>query len=168
MYLHFTIVCFNFWLFIICCYTFLIILDSDRIWDSPTAGDIRLTGGAYSNQGLLEVYCNDEWGTVCENTFSNTAATVACQQLGYNDFDDFDHLSKWMNSLMNLIVNYRLFFIYTVKVLLLKRFGWIVSVVRQPLAIVCLLARAVHLLRLTIYVLTVKILHSNAVSQHVI
>ena len=39
-------------------------LDTTRIWDNPYFGQIRLTGGNYSNQGLLEVYCNGQWGTV--------------------------------------------------------------------------------------------------------
>ena len=69
------------------------ITDSTRIWDSPTSGQIRLTGGNFSNQGLLEIYCNGEWGTVCDDGFSSTEALVACRQLGYNDYYDYDHLS---------------------------------------------------------------------------
>ena len=68
------------------------IIATTRIWDSPSAGDIRLTGGNYSNEGLLEVYCNGEWGTVCNDTFGETEATVACRQLGYNKESDYDHL----------------------------------------------------------------------------
>ena len=67
-------------------------IDTTRIWDSPSTGDIRLTGGTYSNEGLLEVYCNGEWGTVCDHSFSRTDAIVACRQLGYNEYGDYDHL----------------------------------------------------------------------------
>ena len=73
--------------------SYLWIIDSTRIWDSPTGGDIRLTGGIYSNQGLLEVYCNGEWGTVCDDFFGITEANVACSQLGYNDYSAYDHLT---------------------------------------------------------------------------
>ena len=66
---------------------------STRLWDSPTSGQIRLTGGNFSNQGLLEIYCNGEWGTVCDDGFFSTEAQVACRQLGYNDYYDYDHLS---------------------------------------------------------------------------
>ena len=70
--------------------------DITRIWNNPFPGDIRLTGGNYSNEGLLEVYCNGEWGTVCDNSFSNTDARVACRQLGYNNYTGYDHLSLYV------------------------------------------------------------------------
>ena len=68
--------------------------DNTRIWNDPSPGDIRLTGGYYSNEGLLEVYCNGEWGTVCDDTFSDTEAYAACKQLGYNRYKDYNHLSS--------------------------------------------------------------------------
>ena len=70
------------------------IIDSTRIWDSPITGNIRLTGGTYSNQGLLEIYCNSEWGTVCDDTFTSSDAIVSCRQLGYDYYNDYDHLSQ--------------------------------------------------------------------------
>ena len=74
---------------------YIVIIDTDRIWDVPTTGDIRLTDGEYSNEGRLEVYCNGEWGTVCDDsdTFGDTEATVACRQLGYNSHNDYNHLT---------------------------------------------------------------------------
>ena len=73
----------------------IIITDSTRIWDSPSSGQIRLTGSEYSNIGLLEIYCNGEWGTVCDDGFYGTEARVACRQLGYNDYYDYDSASMW-------------------------------------------------------------------------
>ena len=64
-----------------------------RIWDNPFPGQIRLTGGQQSNQGLLEIYCNGRWGTVCDDYFDEDEATVACRQLGYSTYYDYDHLS---------------------------------------------------------------------------
>ena len=44
---------------------------------------IRLVNGESANEGLLEVYHNEEWGTVCNYTFSTVDGNVACRQLGY-------------------------------------------------------------------------------------
>ena len=32
--------------------------DSTHIWNNPYNGMVRLTGGNYVNEGLIEVYCN--------------------------------------------------------------------------------------------------------------
>ncbi len=51
---------------------------------SQTTGDIRLTGyGSNHFGGILEVYLDNVWGTVCgSKTFSIVSATVVCRQLG--------------------------------------------------------------------------------------
>ena len=68
-------------------------LDTTRIWDSnPFPGMIRLQGGAYSSQGHVEVYCNGQWGTVCNRGFSSTDASTICKQLGYDSYFKYDHL----------------------------------------------------------------------------
>ena len=54
---------------------------------------IRLQGGNYSNEGRVEVYCNGQWGTICNNGFSSTDAESICKQLGYNSYYRFDHLN---------------------------------------------------------------------------
>ena len=64
-----------------------------RIWDSPYSGQIRLTGGSSVNQGLVEVYCNGQWGTVCDDGFGQTDANTVCRQLGYERARNYDHLS---------------------------------------------------------------------------
>ena len=46
-------------------------------------GDLRLRGGASHNEGRLEIYHNDEWGTVCDDFFGRIDAKVACKQMGY-------------------------------------------------------------------------------------
>jgi len=44
---------------------------------------MRLVGGQSSHEGRLEVLHDGVWGTVCDDWFTNTAATVACRSLGF-------------------------------------------------------------------------------------
>ena len=49
-------------------------------------GAIRLAGtGSSSTQGRVEVCNNNQWGTVCDDTWNNLDASVACFQLGYSN-----------------------------------------------------------------------------------
>ena len=66
---------------------------TNRIWDNPYDGQIRLQQGQYSNQGLVEVYCNGQWGTVCDDSFDSTDANTVCRQLGYTGAVAYDNLS---------------------------------------------------------------------------
>ena len=69
--------------------------DSTRIWSNPYNGQIRLTGETNVNQGLVEIYCNGQWGTVCEDGFGLTKADTVCRQLGYERALIYDHLSMY-------------------------------------------------------------------------
>ena len=59
------------------------ILDTTRLWFDPYPGMIRLQGSNYTNEGRVEVYCNGQWGTICDDLSTNDANTI-CRQLGYS------------------------------------------------------------------------------------
>jgi len=46
-------------------------------------GDIRVVGGTTIYEGRVEICWNETWGTVCDDSWSNFDAIVACEQLGY-------------------------------------------------------------------------------------
>uniref|UniRef100_A0A1X7USZ0 SRCR domain-containing protein n=1 Tax=Amphimedon queenslandica TaxID=400682 RepID=A0A1X7USZ0_AMPQE len=63
-----------------------------RIWNAPFPGMIRLQGATFSSQGRVEVYCNGEWGTLCNAGFDSLRASTLCRQLGYDTYDTYNHL----------------------------------------------------------------------------
>ncbi|XP_041455031.1 neurotrypsin-like [Lytechinus variegatus] len=44
---------------------------------------LRLMDGETDNEGRLELFLNNEWGTVCDDEFDMNDGKVACRQLGY-------------------------------------------------------------------------------------
>ena len=76
------------WFIYFVCFT-----GSTRIWGNPYNSQVRLSQGAYSSQGLVEVYCNGQWGTVCDDFFYQTEADTVCKQLGYTGAAAYDNLT---------------------------------------------------------------------------
>ena len=47
------------------------------------SGDLRLVGGEVGHEGRLEIYYDGQWGTVCDDYWTDHESEVACRQLGY-------------------------------------------------------------------------------------
>ena len=45
---------------------------------------MRLVNGGSSLEGRLEVCLNGVWGTICDQSWDDTDAGVACSQMGYS------------------------------------------------------------------------------------
>ncbi|XP_038051810.1 deleted in malignant brain tumors 1 protein-like [Patiria miniata] len=44
---------------------------------------VRLVNGNTPNEGRVEIFYQDQWGTICHNGWSSREANVICRQLGY-------------------------------------------------------------------------------------
>ena len=47
-------------------------------------GEIRLQDGTLPSNGRVEVCQNGIWGSVCNDMWDDTDASVVCRQLGYD------------------------------------------------------------------------------------
>ena len=46
-----------------------------------TTGGVRLAEGGSDQEGRVEVCLEDQWGTVCDDSWDDRAAAVVCKQL---------------------------------------------------------------------------------------
>lgn len=51
--------------------------------DSSEALMLRLAGGSTPREGRVEIFFGDSWGSVCDDSWDLTDASIVCQQLGY-------------------------------------------------------------------------------------
>ena len=53
-----------------------------------TDGDVRIVDGLSEYEGRLEICHNELWGTVCNDSWQQSATYVVCRQLGFNITDN--------------------------------------------------------------------------------
>ena len=72
-----------------------------------STGSARLTGASFdvSNEGILEVCVNNQWGTVCDDSWNEVGANIACQMVFKNDSSE-NH-STYTNTSYKLALNIR-------------------------------------------------------------
>ena len=49
-------------------------------------GDIRLAGAGSNQYGRVEVCVSGTWGTICDDFWDNTDASVVCRELGFSPY----------------------------------------------------------------------------------
>ena len=108
-------------------YTFLatVLLRSSLLTFSVSTqqqGDLRF-GGSFSdgNSGRLEVFLNNEWGTICIDGFTKRSADTACRQLGSTEALTFGEA----NRLGYASINYEIFGMYSISGRIWSKLVWV-------------------------------------------
>ena len=76
------------------------------------SGDMQLQGSSVQGRGRVEVCIDNTWGTLCDNSWSSTDATVVCRQLGFSRHGK-------LNILLTMVFTLYSYYIFNLKELYL-------------------------------------------------
>lgn len=68
----------------------------------PPAPLVRLVDGGSRNQGRVEVLYDGIWGTVCDDGWDLSDASVVCKELGFGDAKEATQTSKFGQGKLSL------------------------------------------------------------------
>ena len=57
---------------------------------NPPPPPLRLVGGETENEGRIDIYIGNQWGTICSADWGLADAEVACKSLGYTSAQTYD------------------------------------------------------------------------------
>ena len=63
----------------------VLVCEDIPLWQHPYDTQVRLNFTTYPSQGTLEIYLNQEWGSICNSNFNQYAGDSACRQMGYTN-----------------------------------------------------------------------------------
>ena len=69
-------------------------------WPSTAVPDnpypVQLIDGSSANEGRLQIYYNNQWGTVCDDSWTLSDANVVCKSLGFPGAGSNDFLHEYV------------------------------------------------------------------------